>query len=510
MLCWRMIHATYCCALVRKIYTELNPELQPMSPDPLEYVDPGTAFSLAGAIYLVLAIWAGLHVVLHKRNEAAAFSWLGIIVLAPLVGAILYWLFGINRICRRAQAEFADHTSVATQRDEYLCVSMQALPMCWQDQMRYGAGVHDAPYLADNALRPLLNGDEAYPQMLKAIEQAKKSVVLSSYIFEYDEIGRQFVAALVTAHRRGVMVRVLIDGLGVGYGLSLVRADRVLRRQGVKTARFLSAFSSNGTRFINLRNHRKILSVDGQVAFIGGMNIRDSNILSGSARHKTRDVHFKVKGPVINQINQVFAADWEFASKEPLDLPAWYDDSETLPVACRVLLDGPDDNFQKLKLTILGAVQSAKKRICVVSPYFLPDAPIISALQLAVLRGVRVDICVPEYNNLLFVGWAMQANQEQLLEVGVNLHELPPPFDHSKLFVVDDDWCLVGSSNWDARSLELNFEINLECYDQKFNSDVTAIIDKKLVDARKISQVPDRHFVLRVRNNFFRLFSPYL
>ena len=481
-----------------------------MNPDPLDYVDTGTAFSLVGLVYLLLAITAGLHVVLNKRNEAAAFSWLGIIVLAPLVGAVLYWLFGINRIRRRAQAELPDHTKVATQRDADLCVNMEALPLAWRERMRFGAGVHDSPYLADNALMPLLNGDEAYPEMLSAIEQASTSIVLSSYIFAFDDIGRQFVAALVNAQRRGVMVRVMIDGLGVGYGLSLVRADRVLRKQGVKTARFLAALSTSGTRFINLRNHRKILSVDGQLAFIGGINIRDSNLLLGSATHKTQDVHFKVQGPVINQINHVFAADWAFANGERLDLPRWSGVGDTLPVAGRVLLDGPDDNFQKLKLTILGAVQAARRRVCVVSPYFLPDKSISSALQLAVLRGVIVDVCVPKTNNLPFVGWAMQANQSELLAIGVNLYQLPDPFDHSKLFLVDDDWCLVGSSNWDARSLELNFEINLECFDAELNSKLTEIVDEKLARAVKLVQPPDHHFFVRLRNNFFRLFSPYL
>ena len=481
-----------------------------MNPDPLDYVDTGTAFSLAGAIYLLLAIWAGLHVILNKRNEASAFSWLGIIVLAPLIGAILYWLFGINRIRRRAQAELPDHSSSATQGDESICLSKDALSPDWQARMLFGRGVHDAPYLPGNSLTPLINGDEAYPQMLEAIERARNSIFLSSYIFEFDDIGRHFVASLVNAHRRGVMVRVLIDGLGVGYGLSLVRSDRVLRKQGVKTARFLSAFSSSGTRFINLRNHRKILSVDGQVAFIGGINIRDNNLMAGNATHKTQDVHFKVHGPVINQINRVFIADWAFASKEHLPLPRWSSDGQAYPVTSRVLLDGPDDNFQKLKLTILGAVQAAQRRVCVVSPYFLPDKSIVSALQLAVLRGVTVDIIVPRKNNLLFVGWAMQANQSELLHIGVNLHESPTPFDHSKLLLVDDDWSLVGSSNWDSRSLELNFEINLECYDASLNKELTGIFHSKLVSAVPLAQAPNHHFLVRIRNNFFRLFSPYL
>lgn len=481
-----------------------------MNTDSLDSVDPGTAFSLAGALYAALALWAGLHVVMNKRNEASAFSWLGIIVLAPWIGALLYWLFGINRIRRRVQAELSARSDFTPDYDTALCVSADPAYVHWHDRMKFGLGVHKASYLSGNNLDTLRNGDQAYLAMLVAIKGATHSVVLSSYIFEYDDIGKQFVTALVAAHRRGVMVRVMIDGLGVGYGLSLVRADRILRRQGVKTARFLSAWSTSGTRFINLRNHRKILSVDGKVAFVGGMNIRDNNLLRGIAKHKTQDIHFKVQGRVVDQINRAFTSDWKFASGETLHLPRWQCDGVKRAVTSRVLLDGPDDNFQKLSLTILGALHSATSRVLVVTPYFLPDKTIRNALQLAVLRGVSVSICVPQTNNLPFVGWAMQANQSDLLSIGVKLYETPAPFDHSKLFIVDNDWSLVGSSNWDARSLELNFEINLESYDQTLNDELAGIINAKIANATLVSNKRHRHAILRLRNNFFRLFSPYL
>ncbi|ASJ74420.1 phospholipase D-like domain-containing protein [Granulosicoccus antarcticus] len=487
-----------------------------MNGDPLDYVDPGTAFSLAGLLYLLLALAAGVHVVLNKQNEGAAFSWLGIIVLAPLVGAILYWLFGINRIRRRAQAELPDYTVSVNAEVQGNTVDLNTVPDHWLPLMRLGGGIHHTNYMAGNSVEPLINGDAAYPVMIDAINQACQCVVLSSYIFEYDDVGSQFVDALVAAHERGVEVRVLIDGLGVGYGFSLVRADRVLRRRGVKTARFLSTWSTAGTRFINLRNHRKILSVDGQVAFVGGMNIRAGNLVSSAmeevgrkSKHLTQDVHFKVQGPVINQINAVFAADWQFAARESLSLPHWHGEAAG-SVSIRALLDGPDDNYQKLQLTILGAIQAAKTRICVVSPYFLPDRTVLSALQIAVLRGVRVDICVPARNNLLFVGWAMLANRRKLLRDGIHLHESDAPFDHSKLFLVDDYWSMIGSSNWDARSLELNFEINLECYDKQMNAEMSTIFERKLASASEVSDCADRYLLLRLRNNFFRLFSPYL
>lgn len=501
-----------------------------MNADALEYVDPGTAFSLVGMLYLLLAIVAGVHVVLNKQNEAAAFSWLGIIVLAPLVGAILYWLFGINRIRRRAQAELPDYAIDVNQPAEGdFLVDIDSVPEAWQAHMRLGMGVHETRYVTGNRVESLINGDAAYPAMIDAISKARHSVFLSSYIFEYDAVGIQFVEALVKANDRGVAVRVLIDGLGVGYGFSLVRADRVLRRRGVKTARFLSTWSSSGTRFINLRNHRKILTVDGEFAFVGGMNIRAGNLLGStessisagkagssverailrSGKHLTQDVHFKVQGPVINQINAVFAADWQFATSEKLKPPVWRGGGVGT-VNLRALLDGPDDNYQKLQLTLMGAIQLAESRILIVSPYFLPDKSVLSALQLAVLRGVRVDICVPARNNLLIVGWAMRANRRRLLQNGVHLHESSPPFDHSKLFVVDDHWSLVGSSNWDARSLELNFEINLECYDMAMNQELVGIINRKMKHSREVLVCNDQHFLKRLRNNFFRLFSPYL
>ena len=500
-----------------------------MSGDTLDYVDPGTAFSLVGALHLLMSVAAGTHVVLNKQNEAAAFSWLGIIVLAPLMGAILYWLFGINRIRRRAQAELPDYTISLEESAGENAVDVDAMEDPWRAHMQLGMGVHDTRYVSGNHVEPLINGDRAYPAMIDAINEASHSVFLSSYIFEYDPVGVQFVEALVNAHHRGVAVRVMIDGLGVGYGFSLVRADRVLRRRGVKTARFLSTWSSSGTRFINLRNHRKILSVDGELAFVGGMNIRAGNLVGTSlgdkalsrqdkalestavkvGKHLTQDVHFKVRGPVINQINAVFAADWQFAAREKLKPPVWRG-GEVGSVCLRALLDGPDDNYQKLQLTLLGAIHFAQSRICIVSPYFLPDRTVFSALQMAVLRGVRVDICVPERNNLLIVGWAMRANRRRLLQIGVHLHESEPPFDHSKLFVVDEYWSMVGSSNWDSRSLELNFEINLECYDTAMNRELVDIIDGKLARSTEVLACTDRHFLPRLRNNFFRLFSPYL
>ena len=495
-------------------------------------VDAGTAISVAGVLHVLVVAVVGTHVLLNKQNEGAAFSWLGIVALSPLLGAMLYWVFGINRIRRHARAELPrgeELPGLPLERLPDVPVGeglpgapleetdgaalpawMRALPPRWQGLTRLGLAIHPARYLEGNEIVPLIDGDEAYPAMISAIEGAERSVVLSSYIFEHDAAGRRFVEALVLARERGVSVRVLIDGLGVGYGLSLVRSDRVLRKAGVPTARFLPFLSRAGVRFLNLRNHRKILSVDGRVAFVGGMNIRAGNLLSVPSRHHTRDTHFRVRGPAIDQINAVFADDWQFACGEQLSLPSWAGERIAGPVVSRVVLDGPDDNYQKLQHTMIGAINVARHSIDVVTPYFLPGRTVVSALEIASLRGVRVRICVPERNNLPFVGWAMRANVARLAGYGIELFESPPPFDHSKLFVVDDRWSLIGSSNWDARSLELNFEINLECYDRTLNARLRRIVSGKLDEARPLGDELAEPLPARLRNNFFRLFSPYL
>jgi len=488
--------------------------------DAVVELEPQTVFSLAGVVYLLLAIAAGVHVVLNKQNEGAAFSWLGVIVLSPLLGAALYWLFGINRIRRRARADRPDIAAkLPPHRDSGLDVEQllldevcESLAPRWRQLMRLGVAIHPEVYTPGNALDLLQDGDEAYPRMLEAIESARETVRLSSYIFSNDAIGKRFIEALVAANERGVEVRVLIDGVGISYGLGWVRVDRALRRRGVAAVRFLSAFSTAGTRFLNLRNHRKILVVDGTLAFVGGLNIRAHNLLAEGGRHATQDVHFAVRGPVIAQIDRAFREDWKFAAKErltPVVVPGPVP-AEQGSIDARVLLDGPDEDYAKLQMTMVAVINAARTRIGIVTPYFLPDRSVLGALQLAALRGVRIDVITPERNNLPFVGWAMQASTWRLLEYGIHLHESPPPFDHSKLFLVDDLWCLIGSSNWDARSLELNFEINVECYDVAFNATVSRLFETKRRTAKRVTGSARPALPIRLRNNFFRLFSPYL
>lgn len=468
--------------------------------------------SIVVIVHTSFSILTSLHVLLFKENERTSLAWIGLVVLSPVVGSLFYWFFGINRIKRSAKRIYPSEL-----KDEFLPNEkprkVHDVPLNWQSAIVAGYAIHPLNYLNNNTIEPLINGDVAYPQMLQSLQQAKQYIVLSSYIFECDSLGHKFVDALAQAQQRGVTVKVLLDGIGVGY--SWHKSDRALNKCGVKTARFLSTMSLSNIRFINLRNHRKILCVDGEVAFLGGMNISKNNLVN-TASKPTDDIHFKVIGPVIDQIAQVFIEDWFFATKEVIEFPRYSSSkheylSNESPVA-RVIKDGPDEDHNKIRWTLINALACAQHTVKIMTPYFIPDQVLMTSLHSAALRGVLVEIIIPQRSNILFVDWVMQANYSRIIQHGIMIYKNKRPFDHSKIVVIDDIWSFVGSTNWDARSLEFNFEINLECFDTALNKQLTAFFDSKkrnatLVTAHITNKLP---IYKRIRNNLFRLFSPYL
>jgi cardiolipin synthase len=347
--------------------------------------------------------------------------------------------------------------------------------------------------------------------MLEAIESARTSIGLATYIFDLDRVGRDFVEALGRAVGRGVQVRTLIDGVGAAY--SKPRASVALEERGVHVAQFGRGLVPWRMPYLNLRNHRKILVVDGRVGFTGGLNIREGCVLALASANPTRDLHFELRGPVVGQLVDAFAKDWMHTTGEPLEGEAWHPPLASAgPTAARGVSDGPDDDFEKLHWTILAALRAAERHVRIVTPYFLPDQSLISALNVVTLGGVRLDIVIPEVNNLRIVGWAMRAQLARVMEHGARVWLSPLPFDHSKLMLVDEGWALFGSGNWDPRSLRLNFEFNVESYDRDLVSDLDRIVTRKIDDARALSrdELDARSLPVKLRDGTAWLFSPYL
>lgn len=467
---------------------------------------------LVAGFDLLAAVLTSGHALLHKRDSRAATLWIGVVWLMPVVGPALYLVFGVNRIRRRALS-LGVHASVTRSVPDDLGEPQQDGAEHLKLLARVVGRVVERPLLPGNHIQPLVNGDEAFPVMLAAIDSAQKSISLVSYIFDNDATGQQFVAALERAVQRGVAVRVLVDAAGTRYSWPPI--TRPLRHAKIPFARFLPSSLLQPWRVatINLRNHRKVLVVDGTTAFTGGMNIRHGNVLASQPKSPVQDLHFRVEGPVVTRLQETFANDWAFTSGEILDDESWFPElKETGKVIARLIADGPDADYDKLRWTLLAALAEAQTSVQIVTPYFIPDNALLTALNLAALRGVRVDIILPSKSNLPFVHWASRALWWQVLERGCRIWLTPPPFDHSKLMIVDGHWVFLGSANWDARSLRLNFELNVECYGREFAGQMERVIEAKLRDAHEITlaEVDARTVPVKLRDAIARLFSPYL
>jgi cardiolipin synthase len=452
---------------------------------------------------------SALHAILHKRDARAALGWVGLCLMAPWVGGFLYWLLGVNRIQTHAK-ELWNHLKEekAGVAREYPAKAL--VPPVWEPLNQISTRVTRRPLLPGNQIYLLRDGEQAYPAMLSAIDAAKESIYLSTYIFDWDATGRLFVEALARAKRRGARIRVLVDAFGAQY--SFPQIFKPLRAAGVPFSKFLPFSLSPGRFHPNLRDHRKILLVDGQRAFTGGMNISGRHLTQKpSNRRPVSDLHFELRGPIIQELTDVFLEDWYFSSGESIapDPPPAAGAGKLL---ARVVSSGPNEDFEKLNWILLGALSAARQRVQIITPYFVPDRVIIAALNAASLKGVLIEIILPEKNNLPFVGWAGRALLWEMLEKGVRFYEQAPPFAHTKLMVVDGLYSLIGSSNWDARSFRLNFELDVEAYSEELGSDLEGYFNEARSRSEEITlkSVQEAPFGIRFRNSFFNLFSPYL
>lgn len=468
-------------------------------------------------LFLLLALLASGHAVLYKRDSRSAIAWVGFIWLIPLAGAVIYFIFGVNRLRRHAadlresleryRAPVPHPECLPEELNQHLPHHAEHLEML----ARVVGQVVDRPLLPGNSITPLINGDETYPAMLEAIRAAQRSISFETYIFDRDEIGIALAQALGEAQRRGVQVRVLIDAAGTRYSFPTIL--RTLRQEGVPHARFLPLWGGWRLLSMNLRTHRKIMVVDGSLGFTGGINVRLGHCVGRQPRRPVQDLHFRVQGPVVAQLQEAFTDDWLFTTGEALRGETWFTKQVSVgPVLARAVTDGPDEDFEKLRWTLLGALSIARESVQIVTPYFLPDPAVVSALNLAAMRGVQVDVILPGRSNLPFVDWASRAMWWQLLEHGCRIWLTPPPFDHSKLMLVDGCWTLLGSANWDPRSLRLNFEFNVECYDADLASRLGNVAEAKRKNAQivRLADVDERSLPVRLRDGVARLLTPYL
>ena len=455
-------------------------------------------------ILFALAASAAVHALLNKSDSRSAFGWIAVSLIFPLFGPILYFLFGINRTEKRAVR--LDYYSRKRKFDSHQ--HQTGIIKTLKNVQDVAHQLSKQPLVGGNNVEVLYSGTHAYPAMLAAINSAQEYIYLSTYIFKVDDIGKQFIEALTQAKHREVKVFVLIDGVGDYY--SITKASKILKKNGIDVDRFLPPRLIPFNIYINLRNHRKILVVDNNVCFVGGMNISEE--YAGNQPDSPRDIHFRLTGNITQQVKHLFESDWKFTNQQSTGIKDTTSETITSPMWCRIITDGPGVNMGYLSIVLFSAINAATESITIMSPYFLPTQALIRSLQVAALRGIEVSIVLPEKNNLVYVDWACRHMLWQLIGSGINIYYQPAPFEHSKLFIIDNHYSLIGSANFDPRSLRLNYEIGVEIYDEQLASELSQYTLKVIAGSHLVTldELAQRSFPVKIRDGIAWLFSPYL
>ncbi|HKK09165.1 MAG TPA: cardiolipin synthase [Gemmatimonadota bacterium] len=482
--------------------------------------------SLLSLGHVLLALGLSLDVLLHKDRPVSAVLWLAILWAVPYAGAVGYLAFGVDRISRGArerrvvQEMVRQSARLAPRLDRHILRASDAEPGAPDRLGRHilrgtDPAVPAHRVLTGNRARLLVDGDEFYPALHEAIREAERTVHLQTFIYAADDSGRALRELLARRAGEGVTVRLLYDRFGSARA-HVTRFLEPARRAGVQVRSISQANPLKGRFQINLRNHRKVAVVDGRVGFVGGINVSDRNTSGDGGGAPIRDYHVRLEGPAVADLQLGFAEDWLFATGQPAEsllgpdcLPALEPAGEAL---VQVVPGGPESAGRGLAEAFFAAIVAAEESIDIVTPYFVPDEPLIRALRYAARRGVGVRLVVPGRNNHWYTGFAARSLYGPLLEAGVRVFERRPPFMHAKAMVVDGVYAMLGSANLDYRSLHLNFETNVEIVDPGFVGTVARQVQVEVDASREITReaYASRPLTRRLAENVCRLFEPVL
>ena len=460
--------------------------------------------SWGAALHVMLFFTVALHALRHRRRADSTLLWLFVTWSIPIVGALLYAMFGVDRVPkerwqrsmqRRVRMEGARDASTDEVVPEAYWRSMgraTATPADeWAQELDrpLAAMQENFPLLGGNRITPLLTGDEAFPKMLAAIREARHHIHLQSFIIGNDDVGREFMEAVAAKAREGVQVRVLYDRFGSSHALWGRLFHKYRKVPDLLIAGWTQSNVFRKQLHFNLRNHRKTLVVDGRIGFMGGVNLNDYSRSRGR-RPAIQDYHFRLQGPIVQELQYSFLRDWHMMTEEDPEKLLSAAHFRRLPAEgtalARVVNSGPSSDLRLAVDVFFNAVNLARHEVFVITPYFLPSEDLLRALRLAALRGVRVELVVPEKSNHWYTTWAARAMYEDLLEAGVQIFERRPPFIHAKAMVVDDRLAVVGSSNWDYRSLYSNYETSLVVYDDEMVMKLKQIMTEDLRASRAV------------------------
>lgn len=433
------------------------------------------------------------HLLLLKKRPAATLAWLWAILFIPLLGAAAYFLIGTDRLKRLRlkrrnlfSARLLRQPAPDGATDKATARLLEGLPGRDRQFLQLLSRINQLPASSADSLRILCNAEEFYPALEQRIEKAVHHIHLEFYIWQDDATGARFLRLLTAAARRGVIVRLLLDGVG-----SPEQPGDLLTEFTAAGGHFSWFQSLDPMRlrfFTNLRNHRKLQIIDGTVAFIGGMNIGREHESPDSALGQWRDVQLEATGSVASELQEVFADDWFFATGEKLAEPAYFP-VEVMPARqpVHIVLGGPDRPNEPISKSLVSLLNEATDRVWIATGYFVPDDIVLTALELAASRGIDVRLLISEKSDhpwLVTVGRSYYAN---LLAAGVRIFEYSVGIHHAKIALADNRWAMIGSANLDYRSMRLNFELNLLLLSRGCNAEVARILEHDFKLCREIN-----------------------
>jgi cardiolipin synthase len=457
-------------------------------------------------------IAAAVHAVMHGRTSQGAIAWGISLVTFPWLALPLYGVFG--------RSKFKGYLSLRHSRDENV---HRIIEQCqWEAVekdliVKEDSGLNSAlfkltpfPATRFNLSRLLIDGPQTFEAIFEGIASAKQYILVQFYLVRDDQLGRRFKSLLMEKARQNIPVYFLYDEIG-SYQLSRSFVAE-LRSAGAVVSAFHTTRGKANHLQINFRNHRKIVVIDGRVAFVGGHNVGDEYLSGDPKIGHWRDTHVQVEGPVVKAIQFTFLQDWYWSTTKVPDLdwhpmPAQQGNERQLLVA-----SGPADPMDTCALMFTNLIHSAKERIWIASPYFVPDSQLLGALKLAVLRNVDVRVLLPRKADSLTVHLASFSFLEQILPVGVKLYRYMQGFMHQKVLLVDSILAGIGTANLDNRSLRLNFELTLLNNDVGFIKEVETMLSNDLAHSREVQleEYTQRSFFFRLAVRFSRLLSPVL
>lgn len=483
-------------------------------------MDPMIIFDI---VYLIILVLVCIRIIYDTRSSSKTLAYLLLAIFIPIGGMLFYFIFGVNYRKRLIYSKklVADEKRLQELDKQTILLSARNLRKHAGD---IGNGhslvnllMNDSlsPLTTGNEVKLLINGEEKFPEVLNTLQNAKHHIHLEYYIYENDHIGNRIKDILIQKAKEGVEVRLIYDG----FGSSSIRGILVneLKQAGIEVFPFNRVRLLFFANRINYRNHRKIIIVDGQYGFVGGINISDRyiNQPADPAKVYWRDTHLRIEGPGMVFLQHLFLCDWNFCSGQKMQPDPDYFRAIPVPGAgtsLQIAASGPDSPASTIKLSFLKAISLARSEILLTTPYLIPGGSIMDALKVADMSGVRVRILVPGISDSKLVNAAAWSNYGELLKAGVEIYTYQKGFIHAKTMVIDGSISIVGTANMDHRSFDLNFEVNAIVYSAAFGEQMRKVFLSDLRHAHNLTyqQWKGRPRMIKLRERIARLLSPLL